>query len=211
MLIAGIALTVAAVAVLLWAEHRDHRVRGPAKLLAATGFLIVVFSEGVPTGGVVAVMAAGLVLSALGDAFLLSDQTRWFVAGLVSFLLAHIAYAAAFVASADRWGSPMLSAAVVVVGLIVGRWLLPHVESPLRIPVVAYMVVITAMVVTSLGTVASGSSVWVAVGAIGFWLSDLAVARQRFVTAAFANKAIGLPLYFAAQLVLAWVAVTGRI
>lgn len=204
-------MTVAAVAVLVWAERREHHLRGPAKLLAATGFLIVVFSEGVPAGGVVALMAAGLVLSAFGDAFLLSDQTRWFMAGLASFLLAHIAYAAAFVASADRWGSPILSATVVGVGLTVGRWLLPHVESSLRMPVIAYMVVITAMVVASFGALASGSSVWVAVGAIGFWLSDLAVARQRFVTAAFANKAIGLPLYFAAQLMLAWVAVTGRI
>ena len=42
------------------------------------------------------------------------------------------------------------------------------------------------------------------VGAFAFYLSDLAVARQRFVVKSFTNKAWGLPLYFGAQLVLAW-------
>jgi hypothetical protein len=36
-----------------------------------------------------------------------------------------------------------------------------------------------------------------------FWLSDLCVARERFVTQGFVNRAIGLPLYYGAVLVLA--------
>jgi hypothetical protein len=36
-----------------------------------------------------------------------------------------------------------------------------------------------------------------------FNLSELAGARHRFVANSFANRAWGLPLYFAAQLVLA--------
>jgi hypothetical protein len=36
-----------------------------------------------------------------------------------------------------------------------------------------------------------------------FYLSDLAVARERFVSSTFWNRAWGVPLYFGAQLVLA--------
>jgi hypothetical protein len=36
-----------------------------------------------------------------------------------------------------------------------------------------------------------------------FALSDISVARDRFVSKAFANRAWGLPMYFAAQLILA--------
>jgi len=40
-------------------------------------------------------------------------------------------------------------------------------------------------------------------GAVLFWLSDLAVARDRFVRPGFVNPLVGLPLYYAAQLLLA--------
>jgi hypothetical protein len=33
--------------------------------------------------------------------------------------------------------------------------------------------------------------------------SDITVARQRFVAAAFANRAVGLPMYYTAQVLLA--------
>jgi hypothetical protein len=42
-----------------------------------------------------------------------------------------------------------------------------------------------------------------AVGAILFYLSDLAVARQRFVQQSFINRALGLPIYYLGQLLLA--------
>ena len=41
------------------------------------------------------------------------------------------------------------------------------------------------------------------VGAVMFYGSDLAVARDRFVAPGFSNRAWGLPLYYAAQLVIA--------
>ena len=41
-------------------------------------------------------------------------------------------------------------------------------------------------------------------GAIGFYLSDLSVARDRFVVSAFVNRLWGLPLYYAAQVALGW-------
>jgi len=43
----------------------------------------------------------------------------------------------------------------------------------------------------------------VRVGAVLFFLSDLLVARDRFVAPGFGNRLLGLPLYYAAQLLLA--------
>ena len=59
------------------------------------------------------------------------------------------------------------------------------------------------MCVLSLSAVAAGAPPTLALGALAFAASDVSVARERFVAPAFANGAWGLPLYFAAQLVLA--------
>jgi hypothetical protein len=40
-------------------------------------------------------------------------------------------------------------------------------------------------------------------GALLFYLSDLLVARDRFVRPGIVNRVVGLPLYYAAQLLLA--------
>jgi hypothetical protein len=40
--------------------------------------------------------------------------------------------------------------------------------------------------------------------AVAFYLSDLAVARDRFVAPGFRNRLWGLPLYYGAQLLFVW-------
>jgi uncharacterized membrane protein YhhN len=59
------------------------------------------------------------------------------------------------------------------------------------------------MMVMAAGTHASDKNLFILLGAMLFVVSDLAVARNRFVARAFINRAIGLPLYFTAQLLLA--------
>ena len=73
----------------------------------------------------------------------------------------------------------------------------------MRGPVLAYVVVISLMLVAALGSVSQPREVQIALGALAFYGSDLAVARDRFVAPGFANKAWGLPLYYGAQLLLA--------
>jgi hypothetical protein len=41
-------------------------------------------------------------------------------------------------------------------------------------------------------------------GALSFYVSDVFVARQRFVKSAFLNRLIGLPLYYGGQFMLAF-------
>lgn len=73
----------------------------------------------------------------------------------------------------------------------------------MRVPVVAYVLVITTMVALAAGAASEHRSWALLVGAVAFYLSDLSVARDRFVAPGFANRVWGLPLYFFAQLLLA--------
>ncbi|NOY25111.1 MAG: lysoplasmalogenase, partial [Oligoflexia bacterium] len=150
-----------------------------------------------------AVLAA-LVLSTVGDVLLIPKQKRAFLAGLGAFLLGHCAFALAFLLRGADLGAAGL--ALVPLGLlaaVVLRWLWPHLSTRMRAPVVAYVAVISLMVATAVGTVAHSPAPRILLGAILFFLSDLFVARNRFVKPGFSNRLVGLPLYFAAQILLA--------
>jgi len=102
--------------------------------------------------------------------------------------------------------------ALAVPGVLVGRWVVPKAPDKLKRAVVAYIVVITAMVALGVGTVAAGNDPLLLIAAVVFYLSDLCVARERFVQSGFVNRAIGLPLYYGAQLtfgVTVWMAAGG--
>lgn len=70
-------------------------------------------------------------------------------------------------------------------------------------PVRAYLVVIGVMSALACAVTAAGGPLAVAGGALAFTASDVSVARDRFVRHEFVNRAWGLPLYYAAQLLIA--------
>lgn len=197
------ALTVLAVGALLASEY--HRLRlgiWIAKPLAASGFVAAALAAGALHSTYGRWILAALVLSWVGDVLLIPRASpQIFRAGILSFLLGHAAFVGAF---AVRGLDPLTCAlaALITAGLtaLALRWLRPHVPVEMRIPVYAYMAVISAMLVCAAGTSGAG---WILLGALMFYISDLAVARDRFVAASFSNRAWGLPLYFGAQLVLA--------
>ena len=55
--------------------------------------------------------------------------------------------------------------------------------------------IITAMVAMAMGTTVATGDARVAIGAVMFFVSDLSVARDKFVAPGFGNRAWGLPLY----------------
>ena len=59
------------------------------------------------------------------------------------------------------------------------------------------------MVVLAGGAAATTGHTAIFVGALAFYLSDISVALDRLVEENFMHRLWGLPLYFAAQLVLA--------
>lgn len=201
-----LALTlVACVALLLWAERSGRqRLKWVWKPLSAACFIAVGWLAGALESAWGSALFAGLLLAAAGDVLLIPKDKRSFLAGLVAFLLGHVAYGVAFALRGLDLGWALGAGAVcTIVALPVLRWLWPSVEPKMRAPVACYVLVITAMVALAAGTFGAHGDARILVGAIGFYLSDLAVARERFVRSSFANRLWGLPLYFGAQLLLA--------
>ena len=193
----------AAVASLLRAIRvGDRGLEVISKAAASAAFVILGVLRWSPGDAIGAWLVGGLVLCAIGDLCLLSDRT--FDLGLVSFLLGHLAYAAGFHAALPIADWPLvILAPLALAGGGALAWLWPHLGRR-RVPVVAYIVAITAMVWGGMSVSWAGALGWTAAaGAILFYLSDLAVARHRFVHPSFVNRALGLPLYYAGQLLLA--------
>ena len=179
------------------------------KPLASTAFVAAAVGRGALATAYGRWVLAALALSWVGDVLLIPEAQLAFTAGLGAFLLAHVLYGVAFVAQGAALG--WAAAAVPVLALIawpVSRWLLPHVPSELKVPVVAYMIVITAMVALAAGHYGAHQRALVPAAAVAFYFSDLSVARNKFVKPGFDNLTWGLPLYFGAQLLFA--ATTGK-
>ena len=196
--------TMVAVLALLAVEWKSS-VKGKwiAKPLASTGFLLTAVASGCFDSTYGLWVFIGLALSFLGDVFLIPKAKASFLAGLVFFLLGHVAYIVAFVVRGQDWASTGGALVVLVVlAVVVGRWLLPHVGS-MRVPVLAYIAVITLMITTAAGTYAYSAHNLLLGGALMFYLSDLSVARDRFIKDVFANRIWGLPLYYGGQILLA--------
>ena len=199
-LIAAIIGAVSSLLVAIRTGERDLEVI--SKTVASTSFVILGLSRW-SAGDIVAIwIIVGLVLCAAGDVFLLWNRS--FLFGLATFLIGHLAYVVAFVSASpvSQWSLLPLGP-VVLSSLGAAAWLWPHLGRR-RVPVAAYIVVISLMVWGALAVTMAGAMVWlVAVGATLFYVSDLAVARQRFVEKDFLNRALGLPLYFAGQILIA--------
>jgi uncharacterized membrane protein YhhN len=116
----------------------------------------------------------------------------------------HLAYGGGFLTAGMSWaGAAIALTALLVPAALVGRWLWPHLEARMRPPVTAYIVVISLMVAGAVGGVLEGVPAVALPAAILFYTSDVYVARHRFVAAGFLNRLIGLPLYYAAQILFA--------
>ena len=202
---AGEMMTVVGLAALLYGEWAKRpAVRAVAKPLASLGFLVAAVGFGALDSSYGQLILIGLFFGAIGDVALLGRSRAAFIAGLVSFLLGHLAYVAAFVTLPISPPQAFLAAvAVTALMAFVARWVFPHAPE-MRIPIAIYMVVIAAMCIVAIGAGAAGAPWMIPVGAVMFTLSDIAVVRDRFVSQGFVNRAWGLPLYYAAQLILAW-------
>lgn len=201
----GQALAIAAVAgavvALVVAQTRGRQVGAAvAKTIASVGFVLLALLRADASSGYDRLVLLALALCLLGDLLLLVP--RAFAAGLATFLLAHLAYTAAFCAIiAPRAWSGFVAAVLALASAAVAVWLWPHLGK-LRVAVVAYIAAITVMAWGAIAT--AGLTGWpTGVAGVLFYLSDLAVARDRFVVRRFASRAWGLPAYYLAQVLFA--------
>ncbi len=201
----GELMTALGLSGLLYGEWRQHpRVRAVSKPIASLGFILAALGFGALDSGYGKLILLGLVLGALGDVLLLGRGRGAFIGGLVAFLLGHLAYVGAF--STLPLSAPQAFLAAVAMAALmafIARWVFPH-AMDMRGPIAVYMLVIAAMCTVAIGAGAAGAPWMIPVGAVMFTLSDIAVVRDRFVSEGFVNRAWGLPLYYAAQLIIAW-------
>jgi uncharacterized membrane protein YhhN len=199
----------AVLAALLFFEAKGHRrARLIAKSTLSTLFVVVAAIQ--PMGEQLFgwLVLAGLILCLVGDVLLGLSGKKAFLAGLVAFLLGHVAYASAFFALGRPGAATGLGAALaVIVSSRVFVWLKPHLGKMLM-PVLAYVMVITVMVIaafTLMGTaeISPLGRGLATAGALLFYVSDLFVARQRFVEPGRVNGLVGLPTYYVGQFLIA--------
>jgi uncharacterized membrane protein YhhN len=153
----------------------------------ATTLLIIAWAwpRGVDSPAARRWILAGLWLSLAGDVFLMWPQG--FLPGLVSFLLAHLAYIIAFTRRlrfAARW-QPFVLYAAVAAQLLARLW--PSVPAALQLPVVAYVVCLASMAAQAgaawlavRGTAEARLARHAALGGLLFMTSDTLLAFNKF-------------------------------
>ena len=194
-ILAAIALAVIGLVVTEFFQHVLGRLI--LKPLASLGFVALGFL-GQHSSFYGQLILFGLLTGFLGDVLLLGRNRKWFLAGLLSFLIGPLADTAAFVTLSTPLRFPLLLTAIMVFG---GIWVLRAFRSKLGgffNPVLVYSAVIAVMVVVS-----SRTPLFTFLGTIAFALSDVFVLRERFGGREFVNKLFGLPLYYLAQCLIA--------
>ncbi len=208
---------IVVVALLIRAEilgkRRQVFIFKPAATLLVIAVALLSLREPTRNGTYTAGVFVGLLFSMGGDVALMFDeQPRAFAVGLGLFLLAHVAYTVTFtlLGCFSAWDAAstavLLAAAVGFYTLIQGNL------GKLRLPVIAYMLVISVMVSRAVSTLVSplfrpGQGAMVASGAILFYISDVILAANRFWRPLRYNR-ISLAFYYAGQLLIALAAST---
>lgn len=154
----------------------------PGRALVKTA-AVASLAAGAVALGAPGLLVAALALSSLGDWFLAGEGEPRFLAGLVSFLAAHLALIALFwsfgmAPAAALWTPWRLAAALAGVGLGLAMlvWLWPSLGA-MRAPVAVYTAAIVGMVVSALLLGAH----WLAIpGAFAFAVSDSCLAAGKF-------------------------------
>ena len=155
----------------------------------------------------------GLMCSLAGDVALLWP-VQGFLAGLVAFLLGHVAYLLALTRRVKFLASPQAFGAWAIVAASMLAWLWAGVPADLRAPVLVYVCALAAMA-------AQATSVWlarrdqvdaarwriVALGGALFVLSDAVLAADKFVGGVPMPTLWNLSLYWLAQWFIARAAV----
>ena len=182
------------------------------KAIASLGFIGAALTLGALDTFYGQTLLLALFWGLVGDVLLAVRGSRLaFLFGIIAFLFGHLGYVMVFrLRGTDPQAIWIALAALAVAGLGIWRWLSPHLTrgphlraAPVpRGAIIAYIAMISVMVAFAVGTYAERPAAVPIVGATLFWVSDLLVARQRFVRPSFWNRAIGLPLYYAAQFVL---------
>ena len=194
----------------LYYEKKKNKIpRIITKSILSSLFVITVLLQPHSAPAYFNYLFVGLIFCLVGDVCLALPQKKAFMGGLVAFLIGHLLYIFSFssLIPISHWFSPGL---FIIVGIsaFIFFWLRPHLKSML-IPVLIYILVITLMASGALAVFGKSSfqtsgRALILTGSLCFYVSDLFVARHRFIKQEYLNRLFGLPLYYTGQFMLAF-------
>ena len=184
----------------IWAKLRENEsiqfIFKPLAMLAI--ILLAFFNSSAPMSFYEKAILAGLVFSTVGDVFLVKDK-RFFVQGLIAFLLGHICYIVAF------WTNPnWLSGFIYLAYILFFLSILWKYLGSLKIPVIIYATAIALMSWMALSlTVNNHHTFHAFLGSVMFVISDSLLAYNKFKSPISLSAIWILGTYFLAQWLIA--------
>jgi uncharacterized membrane protein YhhN len=205
-----VALIFAALeALAVWRDiNRLEYIAKPAVMLCLFGWLYLTTD----LKGAAIWFGIGVILSLVGDVLLIFID-RFFIPGLISFLMVHIAYIIGLGQSLgplNAWAAIL----VLILGLVSARILRSLItglkekqKQDLILPVGIYSLVISLMLLLAIMTLTNPGwqthpALLVSSGALLFYLSDLVLAWNRFVAPLKHGRLLNITLYQLGQIAL---------
>ncbi|XP_055505537.1 lysoplasmalogenase-like protein TMEM86A isoform X2 [Leucoraja erinacea] len=153
---------------------------------------------------------AGLIFSALGDAFLIWQEQGYFIHGLLMFAITHVLYSSAFGMKPMK---PVPGYVVMVICGVSYLMLYPYLSGPFTYLVAVYITLIGFMGWRAIAGMQLFNDLWTwtklsaCLGAVLFMVSDLTIAVNKFCFPVPYSRAIIMATYYAAQMLIALSAV----
>ena len=155
----------------------------------------------------------GIILSLAGDVLLMLSLDRFFLFGLVAFLLAHLAYVIGFnipLPEFSLWGI-VFAVMVSLGGARVIRRIVDALPSRgqarMRVPIIVYSTVISIMLLSAMMklmdlTWNANAALLVSGGAFLFYISDIILAWNKFVAPIQYGRIYNIAAYHLGQIML---------
>lgn len=150
-------------------------------------------------------LVVALCFHSVGDVLLDWDRTKLFLPAVGTFMVGHALYLVTFwpsrmALSALPVAKQTLVGTLVLYGIAMAAFIIPHLPKNMLAMVAVYMFVILAMAFVA--TCANFRNPWVIVGALLYVLSDSLIAVNTFVRPLGAAAHLIWPLYYAGQLLI---------
>jgi uncharacterized membrane protein YhhN len=170
------------------------------KPVAALSFVFISFKLGALESGYGRLILFSLALCAVGDILLLKRKLKiYFFCGMLVFAIAHLLFSLSFIKSSTFDFASLVTflPLIMILGCINFMYLLPRMPHKFKPFILLYGLAIFMMITSAYTFMYEQKLILIA--AIFFVLSDIFVAKDRFIKRSTKNALLITPLYFAAQ------------